>query len=54
MLRLVGHKNILSISSIGADSQMLVQRMDCVTSSGAAFEALITPKRFGQILQSIR
>lgn len=52
MLRFVATKNELSISAIGAESQLLVQRIPCV--SGGVFESLIPPKRFGQILQTIR
>lgn len=54
MLRLVGHKNSLEVSSIGADSQLLVQRMSCITSGAGPFEVLVPPRRFLQILQSIR
>lgn len=53
MLRFVATRNELSISSIGAESQLLVQRIPCV-SSGAVFESLVPPKRFSQILQTVR
>jgi DNA polymerase-3 subunit beta len=53
MLRFVATKNGLAISAIGSESQLLVQRIACVCS-GAAFESLIPPKRFGQILQTVR
>lgn len=53
MLRFIATKNELSISSIGSESQLLVQRIPCV-SSGAVFASLIPPKRFSQILQTVR
>ncbi len=51
-LRFVAHRNRLKVSSIGHDSQMLTQEIECECPRD--LEVLIPPKRFGQILASIK
>lgn len=54
MLRFVEDKQMLSISAVGAESQLLVQRLPCVKTRLSSFEVLVPPKRLLQILQTLR
>jgi DNA polymerase-3 subunit beta len=52
MLRLIAHGNVLAVSAIGSETQMLTQEIECECLRD--FEVLIPPRRFVQILQSIK